>query len=110
MKVNSDAQLQEIAESQNKEIEMLENRLEVATKRFNSVISQNGQFRKEIDSLLKERGQFTMLWNKLIGQLNSGKQIINDLIEQATIAFNQRDEELNKIQGLRERYIQKRSS
>lgn len=84
---------------------MLENRLEVGTKRFNTVIAENVKLRDEIDSLLKERKRFTTLWNKLIGQLNSGKQIINDLIEQATLTFNQRDEEMNKTQALRERYM-----
>lgn len=88
---------------------ILENRLEVATKRFNVVVAQNKKLREEIENMLKERSQFTMLWNKLINQLNAGKQIINDLIEQATIAFNQRDEELNKIQALRERYALKES-
>ncbi|XP_053999430.1 coiled-coil domain-containing protein 63-like [Hylaeus anthracinus] len=105
MKVRSDAQLKEISAQRDKTVTMLENRLEVATKRFNLVIAQNEKLRNEIDAMLKERAQFTAFWNKLIGQLNTGKQIINDLIEQATIAFNQRDEELNKIQALRERGI-----
>ncbi|XP_076235752.1 coiled-coil domain-containing protein 63 [Calliopsis andreniformis] len=103
MKVRSDAQLKELADRQNKAVAMLENRLEVATKRFNHMIAENAKLRQEIDMMLVERTQFTTLWNKLIGQLNTGKQIINDLIEQATIAFNQRDEELNKIEALRER-------
>lgn len=84
---------------------MLENRLEVATKKFNTVVSENVKLRQEIESLLKERTRFTTLWNKLIGQLNAGKQIINDLIEQATLTFNQRDEEIDKTQALRERYF-----
>ncbi|XP_003702222.2 coiled-coil domain-containing protein 63 isoform X1 [Megachile rotundata] len=104
-KVRTDTQLKEMAIRQDKVVSMLENRLEVATKRFNVVIAQNAKLREEIEALLKERTQFTILWNKLIGQLNAGKQIINDLIEQATIAFNQRDEELNKIQALRDRGI-----
>ncbi|CAL1689263.1 unnamed protein product [Lasius platythorax] len=105
MKVHTDTQSREIAARQSKAILMLENRVEVATKRFNLVIAENARLRVEIETLLKERAQFTQMWNKLIGQLNVGKQIINDLIEQATITFNQRDEELNKIQALRERGI-----
>ncbi|XP_060818371.1 coiled-coil domain-containing protein 63-like [Bombus pascuorum] len=102
-KIKTDTQLKEISLQQNKMVYILENRLEVATKRFNDVVAQNKKLREEIENMLKERSQFTILWNKLINQLNVGKQIINDLIEQATIAFNQRDEELNKIQALRER-------
>lgn len=104
MKVRSDTQLKELSLRQTKICRMMENRLEVATKRFNVAVAENTKFRDEIEDMLKERAQLTLLWNKLITQLNTGKQVINDLIEQATIAFNQRDEELNRIQALRERY------
>ncbi|KAI4502988.1 hypothetical protein M0802_002032 [Mischocyttarus mexicanus] len=102
-KSQTDVQAKENAVKHNKLVFILENRLEVATRRFNTVVSENAKLRREIETLLKERTQFTALWNKLIGQLNTGKQIINDLIEQATVTFNQRDEEMNKIQALRER-------
>ncbi|XP_050457362.1 coiled-coil domain-containing protein 63-like isoform X1 [Cataglyphis hispanica] len=105
MKVRTDTQSKEIAVRHSKTIYILENRVEVATKRFNLVIAENSRLRAEIETLLKERAQFTQMWNKLTSQLNVGKQIINDLIEQATITFNQRDEELRKIQALRERDI-----
>lgn len=88
---------------QDKLISILENRLEFATKRFNVLITDNARLRKEIDDLLMERARFNILWTKLGSQLNSGKQVINDLIEQTTIAFNQRDEELNKIHALKDR-------
>ena len=110
MQVRSDAQLRDMASQKHKEVEMLENRLEVATKRFNLIIAHNAKLRAEIEALLKDRARFATLWNKLVGQLTTGKQIINDLIEQATIAFNQRDEELNKIQALRERYTRERNA
>lgn len=105
MTMPSDTQSRELAVQHGNTILMLENRVEVATKRFNLVIASNAKLRAEIETMLRERAQFTQLWNKLIGQLNTGKQVINDLIEQATITFNQRDEELNKIQALRERGI-----
>ncbi|KAG6803304.1 coiled-coil domain-containing protein 63-like [Apis mellifera caucasica] len=102
-KIKTDVQLKEMYIRDENIVYMLENRLEVATKRFNIAVALNTKLRDEIEDKLKERSQFTALWNKLINQLNTGKQIINDLVEQATIAFNQRDEELNKIQALRER-------
>lgn len=104
-KVRTDAQSKEMVMKHNKFVSILENRLEVATKKFNLTIAKNAELRKEIDSLLKERAQFNVLYNKLVNKINAGKQVINDLIEQATIAFNQRDEELSKIHALRERYI-----
>ena len=102
-KVRTDADSKEMVIKHNKLVSILENRLEVITKRFNTVVAENAKLRSEIDSLLKERAQFNTLWSKMMGQINAGKQVINDLIEQATIAFNQRDEELNKIHALRER-------
>lgn len=75
----------------------------MSIKRFNLLVADNARLRKKIDSLLKERAQFNAQWTKMIGQLTTGKMIINDLIEQATVTFNQRDEELNKIHALRER-------
>lgn len=103
--VRTDMQTKEMIAKRTKTISILENRLEVATRRFNSVVDQNTKYRRDIDGLLKERGQFNELWNKLIAQLNTGKGVIYDLIEQATITFNQRDEELNKINALRERSV-----
>ncbi|CAG5102190.1 Similar to Ccdc63: Coiled-coil domain-containing protein 63 (Rattus norvegicus) [Cotesia congregata] len=103
MKIRTDAQSREITEKHHRMIAILENRLDVATKRFNVVVAENAQLRARIDSLLKERAQFNILWAKMIGQLNTGKMVISDIIEQATITFNQRDEELNKIYALRER-------
>ncbi|KAK2581933.1 hypothetical protein KPH14_002385 [Odynerus spinipes] len=102
-KSQTDTQAKESAIQHNKLVFILENRLEVETRRFNTVVAQNTRLRGEIDALLKERARFTMLWNKLIGHLNNGKQVISDLIEQATLTFNQRDEEMNKTQALRER-------
>ncbi|XP_035733386.1 coiled-coil domain-containing protein 63-like [Vespa mandarinia] len=102
-KIPTDVQAKENSFKRHKLILMLENRLEVGMRRFNMIIAENVKLREEIESLLKERTQFTTLWNKLVGQLNTGKQIINDLIEQATLTFNQRDEEMNKTQALREK-------
>ncbi|KAK0167325.1 hypothetical protein PV327_004740 [Microctonus hyperodae] len=103
MKIQTDSQSKDTTDKHNRMISILENRLDVATKRFNVVVGENAKLRSKIDSLLKERSQFNILWAKMIGQLNTGKSVINDLIEQATITFNQRDEELNKIHALKER-------
>ncbi|KAL7288946.1 hypothetical protein TKK_0016909 [Trichogramma kaykai] len=102
-KVRTDHQIKEASEKHERTVAILENRLEVATQRFNGLVTENAELRLEIDGLLKERAQFNAMWSRLNGQLNSGKGVINDLIEQATIAFNQRDEELSKINALKER-------
>ncbi|XP_014211895.1 coiled-coil domain-containing protein 63-like [Copidosoma floridanum] len=99
----TDLQPVEAMAKQHRLIGILENRLEVASKRFNSLVGDNAKLRNEIDDLMMERARFNVLWTKLNNQLASGKAIVNDLIEQTTIAFNQRDEELNKINALKDR-------
>lgn len=103
-KVKTDQHLKEEAAKQARSISILENRLEVVTRRFNSVVCDNVKLRSEIENLLKERAQFNAMWTKLNNQLGSGKAVINDLIDQATVLFNQRDEEINKINSLKEKW------
>ncbi|XP_021936294.1 coiled-coil domain-containing protein 63 isoform X3 [Zootermopsis nevadensis] len=40
---------------------------------------------------------------QLVSRLNSGKKVMVDLIEQATLAYDQREESQNKLQALKER-------
>lgn len=84
-------------------VDALENKLDVQIKKFCTIMSQNRKLREEIDHLLKERAHFNLLWEKLIGNLNQGKKFMLDLIEQATIAYDQREEWCSKLQALRTR-------
>ncbi|XP_043282011.1 coiled-coil domain-containing protein 63 [Venturia canescens] len=102
-KIRTDVESTEKMSKQEVVVSTLENRLDQSIKRFNLLVADNARLRKKIDGLLKERAQFNVQWTKMINELNTGKMIINDLIEQATVTFNQRDEELNKIHALRER-------
>lgn len=43
------------------------------------------------------------MWQRMINKLNYGKRHIMDLVEQATNAFDQRDELCSKLQTLKER-------
>lgn len=49
------------------------------------------------------RAHFNILWEKLISTLAHGKKYMIDLIEQATIAYDQREEWCQKLQALRTR-------
>lgn len=53
--------------------------------------------------LIYFRAHFNNLWEKLIHNLNQGKKFMLDLIEQATIAYDQREEWCEKLQALRVR-------
>lgn len=84
-------------------VDALENKLDVQIKKFCTIMAENRKLREEIDHLLKERAHFNLLWEKLIGNLNQGKKFMLDLIEQATIAYDQREEWCTKLQALRTR-------
>lgn len=106
-----------------KNVVKLENRLDVITKRCGSVMAENAKLREIIDHMLQERlnqlffsfriyvtflylfirSNFNIMWQRMINKLNYGKRHIMDLVEQATNAFDQRDELCSKLQILKER-------
>jgi hypothetical protein len=73
------------------------------TSKFNMVIAANEKMREEINHLLKDRAYFNKLYQQLVNRLNSGNKMMVDLIEQATLAYDQREEAQNKLQALKER-------
>ena len=81
----------------------LENRLGVVTSKFNVMITSNAKLREEINHLLKERAHFNKLYQQLVSRLYSGKKVMVDLIEQATLAYDQREEAQNKLRALKDR-------
>ncbi|RZC41095.1 hypothetical protein BDFB_002579 [Asbolus verrucosus] len=102
----TDRQYEERVWAAIKTIEALENKLETQMIKFGTICNKNKESRMQIDHLLWERRIFLKQWNKLIDKLTEGKQIMLDLIEQATIAYNQREECCNKLQILRLRAVQ----
>ncbi|KAL7030466.1 hypothetical protein ACKWTF_006668 [Chironomus riparius] len=93
-----------------KSVFKLENRLEVITKRSGSVMAENAKLREIIDHMLQERSNFNIMWQKMINKLNYGKRHIMELVEQATNAFDQREELCTKLQILKERGQNDRSN
>lgn len=83
-----------------KQANLFENRLDVMMKRFNVMNSANAELRNEIDHLLKERADFNEFWGKLIRCLTQGKKFMLDLIESATITYDQREEDCHKLEVL----------
>lgn len=101
----------------------LENKLENVIKRFCVILSENKNLREKIDHLLIERyrkyltkrkklpistyfrSQFNKQWEKLISNINFGKRLMLELIEQATVAYDQREEWCTKFQALKNRAL-----
>ncbi|CAH1382435.1 unnamed protein product [Tenebrio molitor] len=84
-----------------KTVEMLENKLDVQNKKFGVICAKNREMKREIKRMLWERDMFMRIWNKMIDKLVLGKKFMMDLIEQATIAYDQREEWCSKLQALR---------
>lgn len=84
-------------------ISKLENRLDVVNKRAGVVMSENAQLRETIDHMLQERATFNVMWDRLVTKLNDGKKHLMDLIEQATLAYDQREDLCNKLQLMKEK-------
>ncbi|CAH2051713.1 unnamed protein product, partial [Iphiclides podalirius] len=81
----------------------LENRLDTAMKKFNTVNSDNFKLRLEIDCLLRDRQFFNTTWRNQIKRLMEGKAQILELVEQAIGTYEQREEWCAKLDALREK-------
>jgi len=86
-----------------KKEKILENRLNQTMTKFNSVLHENSELRASIDHLRQERALYDSLEKKLLRDLAEGKQEMGELIEQSTVAYDQRDESQNKMIALTER-------
>ena len=84
-------------------VKKLENRLDVVNKRAGAVMAENAQLRQTIDHMLTERATFNIMWEKLVNKLNEGKRYMIDLIEQATSAYDTREELCTKLQILKDK-------
>ncbi|XP_060533839.1 outer dynein arm-docking complex subunit 1 [Cylas formicarius] len=86
-----------------KAVQMLQDRLDNMVKKFCAILSENKELREEIDHLLKQRNHFNETWEQLLKEINSAKKYVVDLIEQAIIAFDQREEWCSKLEALKTR-------
>ena len=71
-----------------KQIRVLENRLDKATVEFNKTLTSNSKLREEIDHLRSQRAVFDGLHKKLTKELNEQKRMMGEIIEQSTQVGN----------------------
>ncbi|XP_049879022.1 uncharacterized protein LOC126375957 [Pectinophora gossypiella] len=88
-------------ENANNRLRRMENRLDMAIKRFCVVNADNKRVREEIHRLLVERNDFNIQWNRTIGKLVKGKEYLMDIFEIASVAFADRDECCRKLEALK---------
>ena len=79
------------ANALNKQLKILENRLDKANQKFNEAIAQNKVLREEIDNLRRERVIFDKIYQKLEKELHSKRKEMANIIEAANNAYEDRD-------------------
>lgn len=84
-----------------KQIKMLENRLDKALIRHNEEMASNKKLRKTIDNLRKERVIYDKLYKKLQRELSQKKQQMAEIIEKAEEAYSSREQAQSQIVRLK---------
>ncbi|KAK4878237.1 hypothetical protein RN001_010743 [Aquatica leii] len=84
-----------------KTLEALENKLDTVVKQYGLLTTCNHKLHSEIDHMLIERMNFNKLWYGYIENLSKGKKVLMDVLEQATLSYNNRDEYVAKLNALR---------
>jgi chromosome segregation ATPase len=87
----------------NKQVRVLENRLEKALVKFNKALAVNKRLRGQIDNLRRERLVFDNIYHKFERELMEQKKQMADIIEASNAAYEARDEAQSKILVLREK-------
>nr|XP_033817547.1 coiled-coil domain-containing protein 114 isoform X2 [Geotrypetes seraphini] len=86
-----------------KHIEIMENRLDRATTKFNIQLGKNSKLRGEIDILRVDRSRFEQLYRRLEKELRDTRKEISTVINDSTTAYMARDEAQSKIDQLKEK-------
>ena len=74
-----------------KQIRILENRLDKALVKFNEALAHNKELRETIDNLRRERVVFDNIYRKLEKELHEKKKQMANIIELSNLAYEQRD-------------------
>jgi len=85
-----------------KQIRVLENRLDKGLQKFNEAISANKSLREEIDTLRRERVVFDDIYRKLENELQQKKKEMASIIEQANAAYEARDSAQAQMASLKQ--------
>eukprot|EP01062_Namystynia_karyoxenos_P067192 TRINITY_DN61083_c0_g1_i1.p1 TRINITY_DN61083_c0_g1~~TRINITY_DN61083_c0_g1_i1.p1 ORF type:complete len:627 (+),score=302.97 TRINITY_DN61083_c0_g1_i1:90-1883(+) len=85
-----------------KQIRVLENRLDQALVKFNEALSYNKDLREQIDNLRRERVVFDGIYKKLEKELHEKKKQMAEIIEKSNLYYEERDAAGVELKHLRE--------
>ena len=86
-----------------KQIKILENRLEKALQKFNEALAHNKQLRETIDNLRRERVVFDQIYKKLERELADKRTEMAEIIDAANEAYAARDQAQEEMSRLKKR-------
>merc|ERR1711972_997009 len=90
------------AKAVQKQIRILENRLDHAVQKFNEAITANRGLREQIDTLRRERVVFDDIYKRLENELTQKKKEMANIIEQANAAYEARDSAQAQMASLKQ--------
>ncbi|TMW56152.1 hypothetical protein Poli38472_008800 [Pythium oligandrum] len=85
-----------------KQIRILENRLDKSLIKFNEALAQNKILREDIDNLRRERVVFDTIYRKLEKEHNDKKKQMAATIELSNLAYEQRDAAQMELRALQD--------
>ncbi|KAG8345189.1 hypothetical protein ERJ75_001648100 [Trypanosoma vivax] len=91
----------ENAQAVQRQLEILENRLDQALAKFNDAVSYNKELRDHIDLIRGERRVFQRVHKRLEDDLRSKKRIMSERIEQSNKDLDERDNNLRQVEQLK---------
>ena len=80
-----------------RQIKILENRLEKALVKYNEALGKNKKLKEQIDSLRRERLVFDQIYVKLQRELQEKKKEMAEIIEKSNTAYEARDAALQEL-------------
>ncbi|XP_061459293.1 coiled-coil domain-containing protein 63 [Rhineura floridana] len=86
-----------------KQIQLLDNRLNHVTVYFDTVLTTNAKLREEIENLQCQKSIFDNIYSRLHKKLEQQRKTMDVSIEQSTQAYEQRVEALARISAMKER-------
>ena len=85
-----------------KQIRVLENRLDKSLLKFNDTLAQNKVLRQRIDEYRRERVVFDVIYKKLERELHEKKKEMAAIIEDSKNAYQARDKSQSEMQALQQ--------
>ena len=83
-----------------KQIRILERRLDLALVKYNDTLAKNKGLREKVDELRRERVIFDGIYKNLEKEMYDKKKNIDKLLEEANVAYSQRDKAKKEIAKL----------